>query len=65
MKNVHFKAMLTLSPGQDLPNIVTLALFVLSNYIMRNRKHTQIVEWNLELFTPENSTHTYSAVIEG
>ena len=57
--------MLTLSPGQDLPDIVTLALFALSNYIMRNRKYTQIVQWNLEHLTPENSTHIYSAVIEG
>ena len=57
--------MLTLSPGQDLPDIVTLVLFPLSNYIMRNRKHTQIVQWNLEHLTPENSIHTYYAVIEG
>lgn len=65
MKNLHLKAMLTLSPGQDLPDVVTLVLFPLSNYIMRNRKHTQIVQWNLEHLTPENSIHTYSAVIEG
>ena len=57
--------MLTLSPGQDLPDVVTLVLFPLSNYIMRNRKHTQIVQWNLEHLTPEISIHTYSAVIEG